>query len=147
MLQTANYISQRSRGARTTLPESLRVIHPTSRRLPPTRKLRCGVAGFGGSWVLKAAWAAGFQTPAGVSRRPCGEVRKDTVPPMPECCLGRRRPWLAPAQPSGRQGCHPLLPSPCLVPATLLPALARLDWGGQGEAWEEDRLPLVRASL
>lgn len=107
---------------------------------PPTGRLRtCGVAGFGCSCVLKAAGAAGIRLPAGVSRQPYGEVRKDTVSRMPTCSVGRRYPGFlsAPGEREARVPRPP--PRPLRVRATLLQGLAS---GGLGRTF----LLLKRAS-
>lgn len=106
--QVGNYISQHPRGARTTVPESLSVIHPAFRFLPLTGKLGiCGVAVPGGSCALRASGAAGFQPPAGVSRRPCGEVRKA---PCPEVGVRPRERMLPRARDEGA-GATPSCPA------------------------------------
>lgn len=134
--QVENYISQHSRGARTTLTESLSAIHLSLRFLPPSGKLRiCGIAVFGRSCALKAAKAALFQSPAGVSRRPCGEVRKGPVSPMPACAL-EDGALACPREPEARVPRPPAQPSPALE--TPLPGLA---------AEGKDCLSLLRASL
>lgn len=83
---------------------------------------------FGGSCDLRAVEAAGFRASAGFFRRPCGEVRRGSLSPMPDCTVGRL-PMVCACE-----GATPL-PGP--------PGLARLPWGGKGE----DREPpsLLRA--
>lgn len=100
----------------------------------------------GGSCGLEAAGATGFQLPAGVSRRPCGEVSCGILPSMAGV-LSREMIPVGRAGSGEREARVPRLP-PATPGAGHPAALARrgeLEPGRQ--YWEEAPLPLLRASL